>query len=191
MKKVKIVLLAVVTLAVVSCKKENSQKPAVEMAAKVASTEGSEQYPGVEKATPVKEEKVDPATAPIITFESDTYDLGNVKAGEKTERVIEFTNTGKGPLLIKNAKASCGCTVPEYSKDAVEPGEKGSLKVSYKAPNTKGKQMKTVTLTTNTVKGKETFKIQAMVTGGQEKKAPQPKKPAAQKLPTPKLEQPN
>ena len=65
-------------------------------------------------------------------------------------------------MVISNASSSCGCTVPEYPKEAIAPGEKGEIKVEY---NGSGKDAitKTVTLTTNTEKGTETLTIKAFV----------------------------
>lgn len=101
------------------------------------------------------ESVVDPATAAVLTFESETYDFGNLPAGAKVDHYFKFTNTGKSPLIIKDAKGSCGCTVPEFPKTPIAPGATDSIKITYDAGSQKGRQQKTVTLTTNTVKGKE------------------------------------
>lgn len=98
---------------------------------------------------------VDPATAAALTFESETYDFGNLPAGAKVDHYFKFTNTGKSPLIIKDAKGSCGCTVPVFPKEPIAPGATDSIKITYDAGSQKGRQQKTVTLTTNTVKGKE------------------------------------
>ena len=50
---------------------------------------------------------------------------------------FEFTNVGKTPLIIHQASASCGCTVPEYPLEPIQPGGKGTIKVTY---NGKGKR---------------------------------------------------
>lgn len=75
---------------------------------------------------------------------------------------FNFKNTGKVPLVITNATSSCGCTVPEYPKEAIAPGESGAIKVVY---NGSGKDAisKTVTLTTNTEQGTELLTIKAFV----------------------------
>ncbi|MBA5628472.1 DUF1573 domain-containing protein [Moheibacter lacus] len=101
------------------------------------------------------ESVVDPATAAVLTFESETYDFGNLPAAAKVDHYFKFTNTGKSPLIIKDAKGSCGCTVPEFPKEPIAPGATDSIKITYDAGSQKGRQQKTVTLTTNTVKGKE------------------------------------
>ena len=61
-----------------------------------------------------------------------------------------FTNTGNKELLILSANSTCGCTVPEYPKNAIQPGQKDSIKVSYNGSTRRvGKMKKTIALTTN------------------------------------------
>ena len=99
---------------------------------------------------------------PEIKFEETTHDFGEIKQNVKVETSFVFKNTGKVPLVISNASSSCGCTVPEYPKEAIAPGKKEKIKVEY---NGSGKDAitKTVTLTTNTEKGTETLTIKAFV----------------------------
>lgn len=104
---------------------------------------------------------IDPATAPVLKFESDNYDFGNLPAAAKVDHYFRFTNTGKTPLVIKDAKGSCGCTVPVFPKHPIAVGATDSIKITYDAGSQTGKQHKTVTLTTNTVKGKETWSFTA------------------------------
>jgi len=95
-------------------------------------------------------------TGPLTTlkFDQDTYDWGKVMDGEKVTHVFKFKNTGSEPLIISNAKGSCGCTVPEWPKDAIAPGKSGEIKVVF---DSKGKgavggkeDSKRVTVTANT-----------------------------------------
>ncbi|MGE0077553.1 MAG: DUF1573 domain-containing protein [Bacteroidales bacterium] len=66
-----------------------------------------------------------------IKFNSTEIDYGVITKGADGERVFEFTNTGKQPLVLSNVSASCGCTVVEWVKDPIKPGDKGSFKVKY------------------------------------------------------------
>ena len=62
-------------------------------------------------------------TGPKIEFKEETINYGEVEKGKDDGvRIFEFTNTGDAPLLIKDAKSSCGCTVPEWPKEAIMPG---------------------------------------------------------------------
>jgi hypothetical protein len=85
-----------------------------------------------------------------MTFEQDVFNFGEISQGELIKNVFVFTNTGKEPLIISNAKGSCGCTVPEFPKDPIMPGEKGQLLVVFNTKNKKGNQSKRVTITANT-----------------------------------------
>ena len=101
---------------------------------------------------------------PEIQFDFDTYDFGEVKDGEVVEVDFNFTNTGKSDLIIFDASASCGCTVPEYPQNInIEPGQKNKLKVRFDTSNKPGKQMKSVTLTTNTNTGKKIIRLTGFV----------------------------
>ncbi|MES2388109.1 MAG: DUF1573 domain-containing protein [Bacteroidota bacterium] len=93
---------------------------------------------------------VDPENAPVITFDEAEFDFGTVKQGEKVNHVYTFTNTGKSPLLIQNAHASCGCTLPKWSREPIAPGGKGEITAEFNSENKSGKQHKTITVTANT-----------------------------------------
>ena len=100
---------------------------------------------------------------PVMTFEEVEYDFGTIDAGTNVEHTFKFTNTGEAPLVIVDAKSSCGCTVPEYPKDkAIAPGETGELLVKFNGSG-KNQVTKTVTVTANTEKGRELLKIKAFV----------------------------
>ncbi|WP_242921449.1 DUF1573 domain-containing protein [Pontibacter liquoris] len=88
--------------------------------------------------------------APIITFEENEFDFGTIKQGQVVEHVFSFTNTGKTPLIIENASASCGCTVPEPPTEPIAPGQKSSISVKFNSAGKMGQQMPTVTIRANT-----------------------------------------
>lgn len=89
-------------------------------------------------------------TGPKIEFKEETINYGEVEKGKDDGiRVFEFTNTGDQPLIIKNAKSSCGCTVPEWPKEPIAPGGKGQIKVQYNM--NPGPISKTITIESNAV----------------------------------------
>lgn len=88
------------------------------------------------------------ADGPKITFTETTFDYGNIPQSVPAKHEFKFTNTGKQPLLITSANASCGCTVPEYTKEPIMPGKTGVITVIYNAANP-GNFTKTVTVRTN------------------------------------------
>lgn len=104
-------------------------------------------------------------TGPLssIKFEDSTYDFGKVMQDSENKKVFTFTNTGKEPLVISNAKGSCGCTVPQWPKEPIAPGATGEIKVVYKPGKQKDKQHKTVTITANTEPEQTVISISADV----------------------------
>jgi hypothetical protein len=100
---------------------------------------------------------------PVMSFTETTYDFGTINQGEAQEHVFTFTNTGEADLVIVDAKSSCGCTVPQYPKTPIAPGETGEMLVKFNGSG-KNQVSKTVTVTANTQKGKEMISIKAFVT---------------------------
>lgn len=86
-------------------------------------------------------------------FEKITHHFGKFSSKDgKQECVFSFTNTGDKPLVINQAVASCGCTVPKYTKTPIAPGQKGEIKVVYNgAGRIPGYFKKTITIQTNGV----------------------------------------
>jgi len=86
----------------------------------------------------------------VIKFKELTYDFGKIKQGDKVTYDFKFTNTGKSPLIIKDAIASCGCTKPEWPTTPIKPGESGAIKVTFNSASKMGLQDKQITITANT-----------------------------------------
>jgi hypothetical protein len=86
--------------------------------------------------------------APEISFETETIDYGTIKQGEDGTRIFKFKNTGKDPLVISNARGSCGCTVPTWPKEPIMKGQTAELKVHYDTKRV-GAFTKTVSIESN------------------------------------------
>lgn len=84
-----------------------------------------------------------------IRYEAITYDFGKIKEGQKINHSFKFTNTGKSPLIITNATASCGCTTPVWPKNPVLPGDTGSIAVTFNSAGKSGLQDKQIKITAN------------------------------------------
>ena len=97
---------------------------------------------------PNVENVVEVVQGPNMIFEKTVVDYGTIEKGSDPYRVFSFANKGTEPLIIKHAKGSCGCTVPEYAKAPVGPGESSEIKVRYDTQRV-GPFTKTVTITTN------------------------------------------
>ena len=95
-------------------------------------------------------EDADDSELPVIEFEEDVMDFGEISQGEKVKRIYRFTNTGKSDLIISDAKGSCGCTVPRWPKQPIKPGQSGDIEVVFDSNGKQGRQHKTVTLIANT-----------------------------------------
>ena len=90
------------------------------------------------------------ADAPVMKFEKDTHDFGKIKRGDKVTYDFKFVNTGKSPLIITDAVATCGCTKPEVPKAPIKPGETGNVHVTFDSAGKLGLQDKQITVTANT-----------------------------------------
>jgi Protein of unknown function (DUF1573) len=88
----------------------------------------------------------DPTTVQAI---DTAYDFGKVTEGEIVTYNYRFVNTGKKPLIVSNASASCGCTIPEKPEKPIEPGDTGFIKVKFNSEHRVGMAHKTVTVSSN------------------------------------------
>jgi archaellum component FlaG (FlaF/FlaG flagellin family) len=77
------------------------------------------------------------------------YNFGKIAEGEKVEYSFRFKNTGKKPLVVTNASASCGCTVPEKPEKPILPGETGFIKVIFNSKGKSNHQEKAITVSSN------------------------------------------
>lgn len=114
----------------------------------------------------VKTEQVAPPANgkyPIMAFADQEHDFGTISEGDKVSYNFEFKNTGEADLIISQAKGSCGCTVPEFPKEPVKPGESGKIKVTFNSAGKPGDQHKSVTITANTANATERLSITASV----------------------------
>lgn len=85
-----------------------------------------------------------------IEFEKEVHDYGTIENGANGECTFKFTNTGNAPLIISNAKGSCGCTVPSWPKEPIAPGASSEITVKYDTKRP-GAINKSVTITSNAV----------------------------------------
>lgn len=110
----------------------------------------------------VAQDAVETAGGAEMTFESEVIDYGTIPQNADGVRTFNFTNTGSAPLIISNAKGSCGCTVPTWPKQPINPGETAQIKVKY-ATNRLGPINKSVTVTSNAVKPTKVLRIKGNV----------------------------
>lgn len=107
--------------------------------------------PGATPVSATAPSAAEVANAPVLKFDKDTYNFGKIKQGDKVSYNFKFTNSGKTPLIITSAVASCGCTTPEWPKAPVKPGDAGIIKVTFNSAGKTGLQDKLITITANTI----------------------------------------
>lgn len=145
MKKTSLILFALVLMNLNSCKENATEKI---------------NQDNVEKAA---ERDAQTIVFPTISFDKTLHDFGEIQNGTPVETVFSYTNSGRSPLVVTDIKSTCGCTVPQgWSKEPLMPGESSQFSVKF---NGKGanKVSKTITLTTNTERGKEQVRISAFI----------------------------
>jgi len=102
-------------------------------------------------------------TTLVIQFESLVHDYGTIAKGSDGTCEFVFTNMGQTPLIVNKAQASCGCTVPEWTREPVQPGKTGIIKVKYNT-NIVSTFTKTVTVTSNAKNSPVVLTIKGTVT---------------------------
>lgn len=106
-------------------------------------------------------------TGPTTTmeFEETEFDFGTVQEGEKVKHTYKFKNTGKEPLIISDAKGSCGCTVPSKPTEPIAPGKTGEIVVEFNSQGKAGNRNQKVTLTANTNPPQTFLSLKGVVNG--------------------------
>ena len=129
------ILIALLSLGLIACNENASSK-----------IDSSKQ----KIRTQVTLDQVDTPSDAKMEFEATEWNFGEITQGESVEYAFEFTNTGSEPLIITNAKGSCGCTVPSWPREPIAPGESGELKVKYDTKRI-GLINKSVTIQSNAI----------------------------------------
>ena len=82
-------------------------------------------------------------------FDTTVFNFGTILEGEQVSTEFSYLNTGKVDIIISKIETSCGCTVPEYDKDPVKPGNRGSIRVRFDSNGKSGTQYKTIRIFSN------------------------------------------
>lgn len=169
----KITLVAIVILAFAACRDRAAEKRIAELESRLNSIEGNKsasvpaaQAPANGAAavpTPAAEEKPE-GPLPVATFAVVEHDFGTIPEGPKVAYEYKVKNTGQAPLIIQNAQPSCGCTVPNWTKEPIPVGGTGFVKAEFDTNGKQGVQNKTITVTANTWPKVTTLRFKAMIT---------------------------
>ena len=107
--------------------------------------------------------EVDKDAQPFFEFAEEVVDFGTITQGEIVSTTFKFRNVGKSNLIISSAQGSCGCTVPEWPKEPIKPGEDATISVKFNSNGKQGLQNKTITLVANTVPNTKVIAIKGEV----------------------------
>lgn len=99
----------------------------------------------------------------VLTFREYEHQFGKVNEGEKIGCIFTFDNKGTSDLVILSATTTCGCTVPDYDRKPVSPGETGKLEVVFDTSGRNGIQSKVITVRSNASNPVVLLKITAEV----------------------------
>ena len=100
---------------------------------------------------------------PEIKFHEEDHDFGTIKQGEVLNYSFKFTNTGKADLIINNCSSSCGCTVPQWPRQPIRPGESGYIDIRFDSKNKVELVYGKVDVSTNAVPANRTIKFHMYV----------------------------
>lgn len=144
---IRVLSVFVLSLSIIACgnKADNDQIPADVVN---NSSSADQQYDG---------------DGPHMSFNKTEHDFGEILKGEKVVCTFRFTNTGNADLVISSHTASCGCTVPDYPKGAISPGDSGNITVVFNSNGKKGVQNKSIILITNCQPPSVSIRIKAIV----------------------------
>jgi hypothetical protein len=163
-----------IMLAATACSDRNAEKRIAELEARLAELEGKKTAGGVqptstpnplgETAAPVSAEEKPEGPLPSMQFSTTDHDFGTINEGQVVEYTYSFKNTGQAPLIIQNAQGSCGCTVPDWTKEPIPVGGTGFVKAKFDSNGRTNIQNKSVTVTANTWPKQTVLRFKAMVT---------------------------
>lgn len=159
--KIALVVLAVASLT--ACGSKDSEKKIAALEARLNELEGKKSSAPVATPAAAVEEAKPEGPLPVAQFETIEHDFGTITEGQKVSYTYKFKNTGAAPLIIQSAQPSCGCTVPEWSKDPIPAGGEGYVKAEFDSNGKPNAQNKTITVTANTWPKQTTLRFKAMV----------------------------
>jgi Protein of unknown function (DUF1573) len=179
MKTLKNILMAAgLVAALVSCRDKAAEKRIAELESRLSQLEGGKAAPSTTATptpapavTPVADQKPD-GPLPVMEFEKMEHDFGVVAEGQKVSYTYKVKNTGQAPLIIQSAQPSCGCTVPDWTKEPIPAGGSGYVKAEFDTKGKVGPNTKTITVTANTWPKQSTLKFKASVTAAANSSGP-------------------
>lgn len=163
-----IVVFGLLISLATACKDRDAEKKIAQLESRLAELEGKKS-PGAttttttNPTTPAAPEEKPEGPLPAMDFSTIDHDFGTINEGDVVEHTYSFKNTGAAPLIIQGAQGSCGCTVPDWTKDPIPVGGTGFVKAKFDSNGKTNAQNKTVTVTANTWPKQTVLRFKAMV----------------------------
>ncbi len=143
---IRVITMIFVLATLVACNSESNDKKMVKEIKQTSKVRNSD----IIRNPVTADEPIDTINVAKMDFEEYEYDFGVVLEGRIVEHDYKFKNTGKVPLLITDARSTCGCTVPKYPKKPIAPGDSGVISVAFNSSKKPNNQSKPITITANT-----------------------------------------
>lgn len=154
-----LILFGLVVLLVSACRNKDAGKRIAELENHLAEAKKGNDSTVLTQVGDVKPE----GPLPIMEFATKDHDFGTINEGDIVEYTYDFKNTGDAPLIIQGAQGSCGCTVPDWSKEPIPVGGTGYVKAKFDSHGKSDLQTKKVTVTANTYPKQTELSFKAMV----------------------------
>ncbi|MFD2719205.1 DUF1573 domain-containing protein [Hymenobacter monticola] len=142
-------ILLAATLLLGACNRDKTEAGTEGMNA-AANVTSDAANPTIDNPNVVNESEAVNPNAPVMKFAEPEFDFGDIQPDSKVNHTFTFTNTGKSPLLIEDATASCGCTTPSWTKEPIAPGAEGKIEVQFDSRGKQGIIGKQVAVRANT-----------------------------------------
>ncbi len=143
-------ILVAAALLLGACNRDKTTEVGTEGMNAAANAASDAANPTVDNPNVVSDKEAANPNAPVMKFAEAEFDFGDIQPDSKVHHTFTFTNTGKSPLLIEDATASCGCTTPSWTKEPVAPGAQGKMEVQFDSRGKNGIISKQVAVRANT-----------------------------------------
>ncbi len=164
----KAILIVFLLGAIQACSNKKQENNIKSLEKRVAALENKSGIKASDVVATPTEEASNFSEFSTMTFEKTEYDFGSVKEGEIVDYTYKFKNTGNAMLIISKATATCGCTVPEWPKEPIKPGDSGEIRVKFDSKNRKNLQTKYVNINANTKPEVTRLKLSGNVIPGED-----------------------
>ena len=148
--RMKYQIIFAAALLFTACNRDKSAEIGTEGMNAAANAASDAANPTIDNPNVVSENETANPNAPVMKFAESEFDFGDIRPDTKVHHTFTFTNTGKSPLLIEDATASCGCTTPSWTKEPVAPGAQGRMEVQFDSHGKQGIISKQVAVRGNT-----------------------------------------